>query len=106
MNKYIAVLKDKRRGSLDGALLNAHVEHLKEVKKNGRLYLCGPFEDNDGAMQILLANTYEEAKEILLSDPFIKNKYYQNYDLFSLIEANDDNNYLLEDTQTKINLKK
>ena len=105
MNKFIAILKDKRKGSLTTELLNQHVEHLRTLTKAGHMFLCGPFKDNDGALQVIMANSKLEAEAFLNKDPFIREKYYQGYDLFELIEANDANNWLLEDAQTKLNSK-
>lgn len=106
MNKYIAMLKDKARGSLNDTLLNQHVSHLKRMNQEGKLFICGPFKDNDGAIQILLANTKEEAEKLIQQDPFIVNKYYKQYSIYELLEANEDNNYLTEDTQTVLNKTK
>lgn len=106
MKKYIVILEEKAKGCLNDDLLELHVQHLKALKNKGNLFLCGPFKDNDGALQIILANTFEETEKLIQSDPFIANKYYRKYTIHELIEANDDNNYLMEDTQTKINLKK
>lgn len=103
MNKYIVILKDKARGDLNDELLIKHVHHLKKLKAEGVLFLCGPFKDNDGALQIILANTIVEAEKIIQQDPFIVSKYYNQYSISELIEANEENNYLMEDTQTVLN---
>lgn len=105
MAKYIAILQNKRKGTLTTDLLHNHVEHLRKLTHKGILFLCGPFKDNDGAMQILEVKSYKEAEEYLLQDPFIAQKYYTSYIIYELIEANDRNNYLMEDTQTKSNLQ-
>jgi len=106
MAKYVIILKDKKNGTLTTDLLKSHVEHLRNLHNKGVLFLCGPFKDNNGAMQILEAKSYEEAKAYLLQDPFILYKYYGNYSLDELIEGNADNNYLMDDTQTKSNFIK
>lgn len=98
--KFVALLSNKAKGTLQNSLL---IQHLKQLKKEGKLFICGPFEDNDGALQILFAKDKEEAESIVLSDPFIVNQYYRNFVIYQLIEANDENNYLMEDTQTKLN---
>lgn len=43
-------------------------------------------------------------EEYAKSDSFIKEKYYQDYDIYELMEANEENNYLVQNTQTKGNL--
>lgn len=105
MEKYIVILSDKKQGNLNDYLLNKHVSHLRKLASAGSLFLCGPFQDNDGALQILLANSKEEATEMVNNDPFIKEGYYQNYTMHELIEGNEENNYLLDDAQTNINKK-
>lgn len=106
MKKYIVLLSNKKRGTLQEELLLKHVDHLKALKEEGILFLCGPFQDNDGALQILLASTKEEVEKRVLEDPFIQYAYYQTYTISELIEANEENNYLMEDTQTIINKKR
>lgn len=105
MKKYIAILNEKKKGTLNSDLLNQHVNHLRELTNLGKLFLCGPFKDNDGALQIIIAGSKDNAVRIIEQDPFIKECYYQSYDIYELIEANEANNWLCEDTQTKINLR-
>lgn len=105
MKKYIAILNEKKKGTLNSDLLNQHVNHLRELTNQGKLFLCGPFNDNDGALQIIIAGSKDNAVRIIEQDPFIKECYYQSYDIYELIEANEANNWLCEDTQTKINLR-
>jgi uncharacterized protein YciI len=54
-SKYVAILRNKRSGTLTAALLEAHGAHLRKLTLEGRLLLCGPFRDNDGALQIIRA---------------------------------------------------
>lgn len=105
MKKYVAILKEKKKGTLKSDLLNRHVNHLRELTNLGKLFLCGPFNDNDGALQIIIADSKDSAVGIIEQDPFIKDNYYQSYEIYELIEANETNNWLCEDTQTKINLR-
>ena len=103
MKKYIVILKNKKRDILTEDLLRGHVEHLKKLEKEGRLFLCGPFTDNEGALQIITAYSFNEAEKSALQDPFIIHGYYE-YILHELIEADRSNNYLVEDKQTVNNL--
>jgi uncharacterized protein YciI len=103
-SKYVAILRNKRSGTLTASLLEAHVAHLRKLTLEGSLFLCGPFKDNDGAMQIIHAASYEAAKAMLERDPFLLNGYYQRYELFELIEANAENNWLMSDAQTQSNM--
>ncbi len=105
MKKFIVILKDRRNGTLKSELLEQHVNHLKILKESGNLYLCGPFANNDNALQIIIADKIESAEKLVNKDPFIKEKYYKSYSIDELIEANEANNWLCEDTQTKIKLR-
>ncbi len=105
MKKFVVILKDKENGTLTKELLGQHVKHLKSLTALGKLYLCGPFADNDNALQIIIADTMEMAVEIVNQDPFIREKYYKSYVIYELIEANEQNGWLCADTQTKINLR-
>ncbi|MFD2444085.1 YciI family protein [Bacillus sp. CGMCC 1.16607] len=104
MQKYIAILKDKKKGELTRELLNKHVKHLQNLAKESNLFICGPFKDNDKAIQILICNTIDEAITLVESDPFIKEGYYGTYEVNELIEANENNNWLMDVPQTKENL--
>lgn len=89
VKKYVAILKDKTHTELMDDLLQRHVDHLRTLNLEGKLFICGPFRDRDQAMQILLCRDIEEAKFLVESDPFIKEGYYTAYDLNELIEANE-----------------
>lgn len=97
MNKYVVILKDKIIETIDPELNVRHVAHLKQTAIEGHLFLCGPLIGHGGAMQIIEANTIEEAKAMVEADPFIKEGFYQNYDIFYLLEANLENNFLLKE---------
>lgn len=97
MKIFVFLLKQKSKASLDKTLLIAHVEHLKNLHQSGRLIICGPFTDNDNALQIITADTKEEAILLFEQDPFIKTKYYQTYSIYELLEANEKNKWLLND---------
>lgn len=101
MNKYIVMLSDKKRSVFTRALLIRHIEHLRELSETKRLFLCGPFKDNDGALQILIADSKENAEKMINDDPFISENYYQSYTIQELIEANEENNFLFVDKEVK-----
>lgn len=77
-------------------LIKSHVEHLKELKKQGRLVFCGPFTDYPGGMVIFSAENLEEATTLAKSDPFIASGC-KSFEIRTLEPANDENNYLLEE---------
>ena len=94
--KFVVLLRDKKLGTLSQELLLAHVEHLKRLDDQGKLVLCGPLHENDGAIQILEANSFEESRLLAESDPFISSGYYGHYELSEIIEANKSNNFLMD----------
>ena len=104
IKKFVVILKDKDRGSLSSELLEKHVAHLKRLSEEGRLYLCGPFDDDETALQVLLAADADEARSLVEADPFIRQRYYRDYSLRELIEANASNNWLMDHAQTRGNL--
>ena len=79
---------------LNKELIKSHVDHLKELKNQGRLVFCGPFTDYPGGMVIFLAEDLAEATKIAKSDPFIASGY-KSFEIRTLEPANDENNYLL-----------
>ncbi len=79
---------------LSKELVESHVEHLKKLKKQGKLVLCGPFTDYPGGMVIVLADNLEEATTIAQSDPFISSGC-KSYTIRTLELANEENDYLL-----------
>lgn len=95
MKKYVVILSGKKKNTLTETLLKAHVEHLKDINKKGRLFLCGPLVDSDKAIKIINADSMDEALNIAQSDPFTVNAYYPNIEVLELEEANEDNEYLL-----------
>lgn len=79
---------------LNKELIKSHVDHLKELKNQGRLLFCGPFTDYPGGMVIFLAEDLAEATKIAKSDPFIASGC-KSFEIRTLKPANDENNYLL-----------
>ncbi len=105
MKTFVFFLKNKRRGTATIEMLVGHVEHLKKLNAEGSLVICGPFADNDGAIQIIRADEKSEAIAVFLRDPFIAEKYYKAYDVYELFEANNSNDWLMNSNQTNSNLK-
>ncbi len=89
---YVYFMKNLK--PLNDELVKSHVEHLKELKKQGKLVLCGPFTDYSGGMVVFIAKDLTEATNIAMSDPFISSGC-KSFEIRTLEEANEDNNYLL-----------
>lgn len=95
MNKFIryVILLTKTGRSITEELIRAHVTHLKELDKKGQLVLCGPFLDYNGGMVIIKVTSFDEAKAIAESDPFVKESV-ESYKLRTLELSCKENNQL------------
>lgn len=98
MGLFVVTLSQKQKGQLTDELLAKHVEHLRLKTQEGKIRLCGPFLDGDSAIQVLIASDKKEAIQIVEGDPFIQSSYYQDYQIKELIEANERNNWLMQDS--------
>jgi uncharacterized protein YciI len=94
MSKYVVIYKIKERKGFTADLAKNHVEHLRNLNNKNALSLCGLLKGN-GAMLILEANSLKEAKDYILQDPVIIQKKY-SFVIHELIEANEENNFLLK----------
>ncbi|WFR59022.1 YciI family protein [Anaerocolumna sp. AGMB13025] len=91
---YVYFMENKK--PLNEELIKSHVKHLKNLKSQGKLVLCGPFTDYPGGMVVFLAEDLEEAKKIAEADPFIASGC-KSYEIRTLEPADEENNYLLEE---------
>ena len=101
LKKFVVILSDKIKNKFNQSLLQAHVDHLKKIKQAGKLILCGPFTDDFSAFQLLCAINLDEATKMIKQDPFISAGYYSSFEIKELIEANENNSWLMEHPQTK-----
>lgn len=86
----------KNEKPINKELIKSHVEYLRELKRLGKLVLCGPFTDYPGGMVIFFAEDLVEAINIAESDPFIASGC-KSYEIRTLEPANEENNYLLDE---------
>jgi len=88
--------KTKIYNKLNKAMVEKHVENIRQLDESGRITLCGVFKGYPGVagMYIINATSYEEAEEICKMEPLVIEGYAM-YKLKELIIANKDNNYLL-----------
>jgi uncharacterized protein YciI len=89
---YVYLMKNLK--PLNEEIVKEHVEHLKELKSQGKLVLCGPFTDYPGGMVVITAENLEEATEIAEADPFMA-WGYKSFEIRTLEQANEENYYLL-----------
>ena len=74
-------------------LIQRHVAYLRELDREGRLVLSGPFMDHAGGMLIIRARDKSEALEIAGVDPFIRSGV-RNLDVRTLLLSCEENNHL------------
>jgi len=94
LTKYVVKYKLKKMKGFTLEVSKKHVEHLRNLSQKNSLFLCGRLKGN-GAMLILEAKSLKEAETHILQDPVIINKHY-DYTIHELVEANEENNFLLK----------
>ena len=96
MSKYVVMYRYTGKTDEAPGLVDSHIDHLKKLRQEGILFLCGLLKENDGAMLILEADSFGEAEGYILRDPLVDQEFYR-YEIYEFIEANEENNFLLED---------
>ena len=99
MEKWTYVMfieKSKTFNRVTKAVIEKHVENLRNLDDNGHLDYCGVFKGYPGVagMVILKADSYEEAEELCKQEPLVVGGY-ASYKLKALQVAERENNYLL-----------
>ncbi len=93
---YVMLMDNGHALTLD--VVQRHVEHLRAMDGQGKLFACGPFMDYPGGMVILKASSIQEAHQIAQSDPFIR-EGFKIYSIRTLEWAHQGNNYGLMDEE-------
>jgi uncharacterized protein len=98
MEKYQYVMfieKTKNYNKLTKAVLERHIENLRNLDDECHLDKCGIFKKYPGVagMLILNANSYEEAEMLCKREPLVI-EGYATYTLKAIQIANRENNYL------------
>lgn len=99
MDKWVYVMfieKTKTYNRITKAIVESHVENLRQLDEEGHMDYCGVFKGYPGVagMVIIKADSYEEAEELCKREPLVIGGY-ATYKLKALQVANSDNNYLL-----------
>ena len=89
--RFVILISRQKDYSID--IIKKHVEYLKQLDDEGQLVMCGPFQDYDGGIVIIRAESIKEAKEIAESDPFIS-QGFSTYELRTLELSNAENNHM------------
>ena len=99
MEKWLYVMfieRGKTYNKMTKAVVERHVENLRNLDNNGYLESCGIFKGYPGVagMVILKADSYEEADALCKAEPLVT-EGYATYKLRALQVANKENNFLL-----------
>ncbi|PIS01328.1 MAG: hypothetical protein COT84_02755 [Chlamydiae bacterium CG10_big_fil_rev_8_21_14_0_10_35_9] len=103
MKSFIVLYSHKNKKYLTEEMVRGHISFLKKLKARNILVICGPFIDNERAMVILRSLSKIEVDKLVKEDPFVKEKYYEHYEIAEFIEANQENDWLMSHSQTKNN---
>ncbi len=93
---YVILLEKNPDRPFTEPVIAAHVEHIKELDRSGKLVLCGPFLDWEGGMIVIRASSIDEARAIAERDPFIT-EGFETFEVRTLHRGCKENNYLLDD---------
>jgi uncharacterized protein YciI len=87
--------KTKTYKKMNKAAVISHVDNIRKLDDEGKMELCGVLRKCPGfaGMVILIAESYEEAKELCKREPLVI-EGYATYKLMSLQVGNRENNYL------------
>jgi uncharacterized protein YciI len=105
MGTYVFILKQKSQHVLTKEIYYKHIEHLRHHKITGALFMAGPLKDQDRILQIIRANSMSDAEKIVQSDPYVSEGYYRSYEKYECIEANEQNNWLMDTPRIQEMLK-
>ena len=94
MTKFVVHYKLEVKKGLNAELVKKHIEHLRCLSQKNALFLCGIVKGKNEAFLIINADSKKDAKAYILQDPLIDRKHY-SFEIYELIEANEDNNFLL-----------
>lgn len=95
MKSFLVLYSKKQPNLLNEILLNDHINYLKELDSQGTLMLCGPFTNNEQAMLYIKTSSLDEVHQLILKDPFIREKYYTEFSINEFLPANSENNWLM-----------
>ncbi len=104
MKSFLVLYNKKQINLLNDTLLNDHINYLKELDSQGALMLCGPLTSNEQAMFYIKSVSHDDVRQLILKDPFIREKYYTEFSIDEFLPANSENNWLMSSSQTLNNL--
>lgn len=97
MEIYVSVLEKKENyRKVTGAVVREHVEYLRQLDEEGKMYLCGASKGYPGVagMIFLYAENLKQAKELCKQEPMYVHGFVK-HNVSTFCPANKENNYLL-----------
>lgn len=99
MEKWLYVMtikKSKTYNKMTKAVVERHVENLRQLDADKKIALCGPFKGYPGVAGMVIFKTqdFEEADALCRLEPLVV-EGYATYVLAALQVADKENNYLL-----------
>ena len=67
LKKFLVMIE--RKSSFTGDFIQAHREYLQQLRENHLLIQAGGFEDGTGGAYVLVADSKEQALDIVRHDP-------------------------------------
>lgn len=74
-------------------IIHAHVAHLQQLEKAGKLVLCGPLTDAPMGIVVIRSSSKAEAESVATADPCVV-QGYRTYTVNTWQVAHAGNNYL------------
>ena len=80
--QFVIIGHDARDGQEKRVHLRpAHLAHLGDLDRQGRIVLAGPFTDGAGSLIVVSADSLEEAWEMVASDPYVRNGVFESVEV-------------------------
>jgi uncharacterized protein YciI len=91
--RYVILLTKTPAANRNDAIIRRHVEYLRDLDRQGKLVLCGPFLDYEGGMVVVKAASVDEAKELAACDPFVR-EGHRTFEVRTWQLSCEENNHL------------
>ena len=91
--RYVILLSKTPGANRDPGVISSHVSHLRNLDRQGKLVLCGPFLDVDGGMIVIKAASLDEAKRLAAEDPFVT-EGHRSFEVRTWQLSCEENNHL------------
>lgn len=65
----------------------AHLTHLEEIDRQGRLVLAGPLTDGAGSLIVVHADSQAEVWETVARDPYVQNGIFERIEIHPFLQV-------------------